>query len=335
LLSSSLEDSTGFTGERQDPETGLIYLHARYYDPDLGRFISPDTFNPTQSGVGVNRYAYASNDPVNRADRGGHQDGEVPSSPNELTPGSSTVGIYGGYNPSWYCVVCERHPFMTAIESVYPNARVGGLVHDWQSDFMNQPAMILTAPAVTFSVGLATYLAPSLFCDAGSCSLGGFNWTLAPGSTTRTGYPLESTLGTTLGDLGTWIGNLGAGSGAPAVSGMDYDVWGSLGRLSSGGVDYSGGGMNYGDGGMDYGAGGDYDGGGSYLSLGHASGGGVSWGAALTASAMSFNALMEGFRSQAAAQNAAWMAADSQRLFGYGATDQFGWSLHSAPAWQR
>jgi filamentous hemagglutinin len=36
------------------------------------RFISPDTFDPTQVGVGTNRYAYAGNDPINRSDPNGH-----------------------------------------------------------------------------------------------------------------------------------------------------------------------------------------------------------------------------------------------------------------------
>jgi RHS repeat-associated protein len=55
----------GYINERFDPETGLQYLNARYYDAHLGRFISPDWWDPTQSGVGTNRYAYAGNDPVN------------------------------------------------------------------------------------------------------------------------------------------------------------------------------------------------------------------------------------------------------------------------------
>ncbi|PWW01520.1 RHS repeat-associated protein [Hoeflea marina] len=40
--------------------------------PDLGRFISPDDWDPALPGVGTNRYAYAGNDPVNRADANGH-----------------------------------------------------------------------------------------------------------------------------------------------------------------------------------------------------------------------------------------------------------------------
>jgi RHS repeat-associated protein len=62
----------GFIGERPDVETGMLYLNARYYDPALGRFISPDDWDPTLAGVGTNRYAYAGNDPVNKSDPNGH-----------------------------------------------------------------------------------------------------------------------------------------------------------------------------------------------------------------------------------------------------------------------
>jgi RHS repeat-associated protein len=64
--------SKGYINERVDPETGLQYLNFRYYDPALGRFISPDDWDPTLLGVGTNRYAYAGNDPVNKSDRNGH-----------------------------------------------------------------------------------------------------------------------------------------------------------------------------------------------------------------------------------------------------------------------
>ncbi|MDF1585418.1 RHS repeat-associated core domain-containing protein, partial [Marinimicrococcus flavescens] len=41
-------------------------------DPQLGRFIQPDWWDPTIPGVGTNRYAYALNDPVNKSDPSGH-----------------------------------------------------------------------------------------------------------------------------------------------------------------------------------------------------------------------------------------------------------------------
>lgn len=65
-------ETKGFIGERTDPETGLTYLHARYCDAALGRFLSPDWWDPTQAGVGTNRYAYSANDPINKSDPNGH-----------------------------------------------------------------------------------------------------------------------------------------------------------------------------------------------------------------------------------------------------------------------
>jgi RHS repeat-associated protein len=65
--------SKGYIGERHDAETGLIFLNARYLDPILGRFISPDDWDPWLPGVGINRYAYAENDPINKSDPNGHQ----------------------------------------------------------------------------------------------------------------------------------------------------------------------------------------------------------------------------------------------------------------------
>ncbi len=35
----TVANGRGYINERFDPETGLQYLHARYYDPNLGRFL--------------------------------------------------------------------------------------------------------------------------------------------------------------------------------------------------------------------------------------------------------------------------------------------------------
>ncbi|WP_119392168.1 RHS repeat-associated core domain-containing protein [Taklimakanibacter lacteus] len=64
--------SKAYINERYDTETGLQYLHARYYDPGIGRFLSPDTWDPILAGVDVNRYAYSLNDPINGSDPNGH-----------------------------------------------------------------------------------------------------------------------------------------------------------------------------------------------------------------------------------------------------------------------
>jgi len=71
-LPAEPHESKGWIGERYDAESGLQYLNARYYDPDLGRFIQPDWWEVTEPGVGTNRYAYSNNDPVNLMDPGGN-----------------------------------------------------------------------------------------------------------------------------------------------------------------------------------------------------------------------------------------------------------------------
>jgi RHS repeat-associated protein len=50
-------------GERGDLDTNLLCLNARWYDPALGRFLTPDSWDPTIPGVGTNHYACAGNDP--------------------------------------------------------------------------------------------------------------------------------------------------------------------------------------------------------------------------------------------------------------------------------
>ena len=54
-------------------DAGLLYLNARYFDPQLAMFTQPDWWEVTEPGVGTNRYAYAGGDPVNGSDPGGHE----------------------------------------------------------------------------------------------------------------------------------------------------------------------------------------------------------------------------------------------------------------------
>jgi RHS repeat-associated protein len=55
----------GFAGGMQDPTTGLVHFGARDYSPQLGRWITKD---PIAFHGGMNVYAYAGSDPVNRID---------------------------------------------------------------------------------------------------------------------------------------------------------------------------------------------------------------------------------------------------------------------------
>ncbi|MDF1585607.1 colicin E5-related ribonuclease, partial [Marinimicrococcus flavescens] len=61
-------------------------------DPQLGRFIQPDWWDPTEEGVGTNRYAYADNDPINKSDPSGHA----------LSEEGSYDGVVDGYSGASY-----------------------------------------------------------------------------------------------------------------------------------------------------------------------------------------------------------------------------------------
>ena len=54
-----------FSTKYQDEASGLYYYGYRFYDPDMGRFISRD---PIEERGGLNLYGFVGNDPVNRWD---------------------------------------------------------------------------------------------------------------------------------------------------------------------------------------------------------------------------------------------------------------------------
>jgi RHS repeat-associated protein len=66
--SGSHTESRGWIDQRNDAETGLTYLHARYFDPQLGVFLSPD---PIGVEGGLSQYAYALGNPTAMTDRSG------------------------------------------------------------------------------------------------------------------------------------------------------------------------------------------------------------------------------------------------------------------------
>ena len=64
-----------YRGYYYDAETGWYYLNARYYDPNVGRFLSPDDTDllllSPRALTDKNLYAYCDNNPVMRVDSNG------------------------------------------------------------------------------------------------------------------------------------------------------------------------------------------------------------------------------------------------------------------------
>lgn len=83
----------GYAGEEYDEDTGLIYLRNRYYDPELGRFISPDCIlGILGDPQTLNAYVYVRNNPVNFIDPSGFYAEKVPLTFYGNFPGARTPG---------------------------------------------------------------------------------------------------------------------------------------------------------------------------------------------------------------------------------------------------
>jgi RHS repeat-associated protein len=63
-----------FTGHEVDRETGLFYAKARFYDPEIGRFLSQDSFlGEVNTPPSLHRYFYANDNPLIFIDKDGRQ----------------------------------------------------------------------------------------------------------------------------------------------------------------------------------------------------------------------------------------------------------------------
>lgn len=100
VTDSSVGNPWRFKGKRVDKEVGLIYFGYRYYDPEIGRWISPD---PMGTIDGPNMYAFVRNNPVKYVDYFGFN--------SQLDPncGCTQHGHPGWHNAPPGCVcICGR-----------------------------------------------------------------------------------------------------------------------------------------------------------------------------------------------------------------------------------
>lgn len=86
-----------YTGEIYDDESGLIYLRARYYDPNDKRFITEDTYEgELNNPQTLNLYTYVGNNPLRYIDPSGHFWETIAD---VLSVGWSAVDFWN--DPSW------------------------------------------------------------------------------------------------------------------------------------------------------------------------------------------------------------------------------------------
>jgi RHS repeat-associated protein len=98
VIGGDINDGPGYTGHVSDATTGLSYMQQRYYDPQLGLFLSVDPVSPHSSHKHFNRYSYAYGNPYSFTD----PDGRVPVMPfvyGALMGGLADIAVQKAMNP--------------------------------------------------------------------------------------------------------------------------------------------------------------------------------------------------------------------------------------------
>jgi RHS repeat-associated protein len=146
----------GYTGHVNDPGSGLVYMQQRYYDPGVGRFLSPDPIGPAAGNAfNFNRYAYANNNPVVNTDPDGQ---------------NATAFIGGLFVESWHGITGQGFNgsrVVGALKDGY-NGQGDGRVHAAVQDLETATAVAGVAGAIKGGAALITRYAAKKAIEEGS-----------------------------------------------------------------------------------------------------------------------------------------------------------------------
>jgi RHS repeat-associated protein len=175
LLARSGDSGTvyGYTGEQHDAATGLVYLRARYYNPNLKVFMSRDPFPGWQTvPASQHGYSYVHNNPVNLTDPSG-----------EFVPPAIVAAVACAANPlclmggavvvgaAWIIVGPELADLLAPVftDMLYgAEQAVGQIARDTRTrtdDFLEQCAVIVEAAFQQGSVQLEVNPRPTPLFD--------------------------------------------------------------------------------------------------------------------------------------------------------------------------
>ncbi|MDO8444571.1 MAG: RHS repeat-associated core domain-containing protein [Deltaproteobacteria bacterium] len=151
-----------YTGQELDSETGLYFYNARYYDPQLGRFISADSIIPDPGDPqSFNRYSYVRNNPINLIDPTGHSWLSDATGINiKIGSKETTALLYQNFSPTflygtYQLTQTEQGRTILGVEAMIAAAAVG----------------YYYAPAATPSYGELAQAGAGSACDAGCVSI--------------------------------------------------------------------------------------------------------------------------------------------------------------------
>jgi RHS repeat-associated protein len=127
--SGNLGTDYKFTGQREEASLGIYFFNARWFDPSLGRFTSPDTIVPTstQGTQAWDRYAFVNNNPVRYNDPTGHDLFPWNTFTFSIPVFSAGLGIpgFGGSISFGLKIAIDLRPVKTFVE----NTIVDGSLH--------------------------------------------------------------------------------------------------------------------------------------------------------------------------------------------------------------
>ena len=114
-----------FTGQKQDA-TGLLYYGARYYDPEIGQFISPDTLVPDPGKLfDYNRYMYTRGNPMRYTDPSGHQSCMAMAPAMPLVLGCQAGELAMRYGPTIMQLAVQWADKLPAVDWLFSSAEQG------------------------------------------------------------------------------------------------------------------------------------------------------------------------------------------------------------------
>ena len=148
----------GYTGHEHLPEYGLIHMNARLYDPQTGRFLSPDPYVQDPANTqSYNRYAYALNNPLRYIDPSGEIIIPDPFSPTGYVDEHGGSVSYQSIYDYWF-----HRGYFRGATSIYGT-----------SIMLRHPSVIYgTTAGTVWDAGSSMYLPGITYIDASTDPLG-------------------------------------------------------------------------------------------------------------------------------------------------------------------
>jgi len=121
IVTGTVTNNLRFPGQYFDAETGLHYNWNRFYDPEVGRYISAD---PIGLAGGMNLYAYVGGNPVNWIDPFGLERLSLV----EITNIVQSNNLSGQSNELIICMIYKESTFDPSAHNKIPGSTATGLM---------------------------------------------------------------------------------------------------------------------------------------------------------------------------------------------------------------